>query len=65
MLKALETSSLSGTTLQMGVWEAQAGAQGHVEHGGAEIPNTHSGESPSKIKNKVRPLERGEVNQKG
>lgn len=42
-MSALETLYLLESMLQMGVWEAQAGAQGDVEHAGAAILHIHSG----------------------
>ena len=43
LMSALETLYLLESMLQMGAWEAQAGAQGDVEHAGAVIPYIHSG----------------------
>ena len=43
LMSALETLYLLESMLQMGAWEAQAGAQGDVEHAGAAIPYIHSG----------------------
>lgn len=43
LMSALETLYLLESMLQMGIWEAQAGAQGDVEHAGAAILYIHSG----------------------